>query len=223
MENIILFGAGKIAEVAFSYLQEDSNYKIVAFTINKEYIRDKLFLNLPLIPFEEIEKTYPPTKFKMLIMIGYHNLNKIRAEKYFHAKEKGYNLISYVSSKASIASDVLIGENCFITEFNSIQPYCEIGNDVVMWPNNHISHHCKIKDHNWITAGVSISGSTTIESFCFIGVNSGIGHEITIGDENLLGSGSNITKSTEPKSVFISANTPKFKLDSTMFLRFTKL
>jgi len=223
MEKIILFGAGKIAEVAYNYLKEDSAFDVVAFTVDKEYIKENEFLGIPLVPFEEVENVYPPGQFKMFVMIGYHNLNKIRAEKCDQAKEKGYKLVSYISSKAQVAANVTIGENCFITEFNSIQPCCEIGDDVVMWPNNHLSHHSKIKDHNWITAGVIIAGCTTIGSFCFIGVNATIGNEIFIGDETLIGAGANITKSGEPKSVFITGNTEKFKLDSSMFLRFTKL
>ena len=223
MCKIIVFGAGKIAKAAYHYLANDSHFEVSAFTVNKDYIKEDRFLELPIIPFEDIENHFSPDEYKMLVMIGYHNLNKIRAEKYKQAKDKGYQCISYISSKANISKNVVIGENSFICEFNSIQPYCKIGNNVVMWPNNHVSHHSVIKDHNWITAGVSISGSTTIESYCFIGVNTAIGHEIKIGSETLIGAGSIITKNVEPKSVYIAGDTPKYKLDSTTFLRFTKL
>ena len=223
MGKIVIFGAGKIAEVAYSYLTSDSPHEIAAFTIDESYMTKKELFGLPIVPFEELEKHCSPDKYKMLVIIGYHNLNKIRAKKYQQAKDKGYQLISYISTKSNIDKSVIIGENCFICEFNSIQAGCKIGNNVVMWPNNTVSHHCKINDHNWITAGVTISGVTTIESYCFIGVNTAIGHEITIGCETLIGAGSIITKNVEPNGVYIAGDTPKYKLDSATFLRLTKL
>lgn len=223
MSKIVIFGAGKIAETAYHYLGNDSSYDIAGFTVDKEYIKNDSFLNLPLVPFENLEEHFPPAQFQMLVMIGYQNLNKIRAEKYREAKSRGYQFISYISSRCAIGRNVEIGENCFICEFNSIQPGVKIGNNVVIWPNNHVSHHSVINDHCWITAGVSISGSTTIEPYCFIGVNAAIGHEITIGSETLIGAGAIITKNVEPKSVYIAQDTPKYKLDSSTFMRFTKL
>jgi len=223
MSKIIIFGAGKIADTAYHYLKNDSPYEISGFTVDKNYIKSDKYHGLPLVPFENVEEYFSPIQYKMLVLIGYQNLNKIRAEKYFEAKNKGYKFISYINSHASIGIDTEIGDNCFICEFNSIQPGVKIGNNVVMWPNNIVSHHSIIKDHNWITAGVTISGSTTIESYCFIGVNTAIGHNIKIGSETLIGASSTITKNVDPKSVFITENTPKYKFDSTTFLRFTNL
>ncbi len=223
MKKIILFGAGNVAEVAYHYLKEDSSFEVVAFALDKEYIKENEFLGLPLVPFEDVESIYPPNQFKMFVVIGFDNLNKTRAERCRQAKEKGYELVSYISSKANIASNVKIGENCFIAEFNSIQACSEIGDNVVLMSSNVINHHCKIKDHNWISAGVIIAGCTTIESYCFIGVNASIGNGISIGRETYISSGANITKSREQESVFIAANTPKFKLASPMFLKFTKM
>ena len=45
----------------------------------------------------------------------------------------GYELISYVSSKAIVWPSAEIGDNCLIMEGNIIQPYARVGNDVVMW------------------------------------------------------------------------------------------
>jgi len=42
----------------------------------------------------------------------------------------GYQLISYVSSRASNIGQVTIGDNCFVLEFAVIQPCSKVGNDV---------------------------------------------------------------------------------------------
>jgi acetyltransferase-like isoleucine patch superfamily enzyme len=129
-------------------------------------------------------------------------MNHVRAEKVDRAKEMGFELISYVSSKASTFPDFRCGENCFILEDNTIQPFVTIGDDVVMWSGNHIGHHSSIGNHVMITSHVVISGGCTIEPHCFFGVNSTIRDETIIGRETLVGAGVTILADTEPYSVF---------------------
>ena len=184
--------------------------------------KNELF-GLPIIPFQGVENKYPPSEFKMFVALGYQDLNKLRAAKYFEAKDKGYELRSYVNSRASNFGDVEIGDNCFILEDAVIQPCSKIGSNVSIWSGNHIGHHAIVGDHCYIAGHVIISGSTTIEPYCFIGVNATIGHEITIGRESFIGAGCLVTKNAEDKSVFITQDTPKFRLDSSSFLRLTKM
>jgi len=86
----------------------------VAFTVDEKFMTKNELFGLPIIPFQGVEDKYPPGDFKMFVALGYQNLNKLRATKYFEAKDKGYELISYVNSRASNFGDVEIGDNCFI-------------------------------------------------------------------------------------------------------------
>lgn len=223
MNNLLLFGTGKIAEVAYYYITNDSPYKIKAFTVDEKFITRKDMFGLPVIPFEEVENIYPPDEFKMLVAVGYLDLNKFRAAKYSEAKIKGYKLISYVSSRASNFGNVEIGDNCFILENQAIQPCSMIGNNVTIWSGNHIGHHSSIGDHCFLTSQIVVSGNTIIEPYCFIGVNVSIGHGIVIGRESIIGAGSLITKSTKEKSVYIAKNTEPYALNSSDFLRLSGL
>jgi len=223
MANVVIFGTGQIAQIAHSYLTTDSPHKISAFTIDGQFIKESELFGLPIVPFEKIETFYPPDKFEMFIATAYQNLNRFRAAKYNEAKSKKYKLISYISSKNSIFGNVEIGENCFILENQTIQPYSEIGNNVTIWSGNLIGHHSRIGDHCWITSEVSISGNTIIEPYCFIGVNATIGHSIAIGRETFIGAGCLITKSTKEKSVYIETDTKPYFLDSTGFLKIAKM
>lgn len=222
MSKIVVFGAGKIADQAYFYLTNDSPHDVVAFTVDESYITKKELSGLPVVPFEGIEDKYPPHEFKMFVAIGYQNLNRLRATKYREAKDKGYELISYISSRASNFGNVEIGDNCFVLENAVIQPCSKIGNNVFIWSGNHIGHHAKVGDHCYISGQAIISGNTTIGPYCFIGVNATIGHEITIGRECLIGAGSLVTKNVDAKSVYITQDTPKYRLDSSSFLKLTK-
>jgi len=223
MSKIVIFGEGKIADEAYFYLTNDSPDDVVAFTADEEYITNTKKFDLPVIPFKKVKDKYPPPDFNMFVALGYQNLNKLRASKYHEAKDKGYELISYVSSRASNYGDVEIGDNCFILENTVIQPCSKVGNNVSIWSGNHIGHHAIVEDHCYIAGQAIISGNTTIEPYCFIGVNATIGHEVTIGRESLIGAGTLVTKNAEPKSVYITEDTPKFRLDSASFFKMAKL
>jgi sugar O-acyltransferase (sialic acid O-acetyltransferase NeuD family) len=213
MDKIIVFGTGDVAQIANYYFETDSEYKVVAFTVNKEYINSATFEEKPLIPFEDIENNYPPSEYKMFIALSYSKMNKIREEKYNQAKSKGYELVSYISSRCTYLSQYKHGDNCFIFEDNTIQPFVKIGNNVILWSGNHIGHHSEIHDHNFISSHVVVSGHCIIESNCFLGVNATIGHKVKIAKETLLGAGAVISKNTDEKGIYVPART--VKLDRT--------
>jgi sugar O-acyltransferase (sialic acid O-acetyltransferase NeuD family) len=215
MSKVIIFGTGGFAEVAHFYLTHDSEHEVVAFTADSEFIKEKEFLSLPLVPFEEVDSIYPPDGFNMLIAIAYKKLNKIRAEKYSEAKGKGYSLISYVNSKAIHWGDTEIGDNCFIFENQTIQPFVKIGNDVIIWSGNHIGHHSIIGDHCFITSHVVISGNVNIGPYCFLGVNSTIRDGITIAGECIIGAGALILHDTVKKGVYRGKAAELYSKDSS--------
>jgi len=215
MEDIVIFGSGDIAQIANYYFKIDSNYKVVAFTVDRAYITEPEFEGLPVIPLDEMPVKYPSTKFKMFIAVSYANLNKLREEKYHEVKKMGYELVSYISSRCSYLSPYPHGDNCFIFEDNTIQPFVKIGNNVTLWSGNHIGHHSIIHDHNFISSHVVVSGHCVINSNSFIGVNSTLGHKVEIGKENIIGAGSIITKSTGFGEVYVPARSTKLEKSSS--------
>jgi sugar O-acyltransferase (sialic acid O-acetyltransferase NeuD family) len=220
---MVIWGAGKIADEAYFYFTNDSSHEVVAFTVDQEFMQGTEKLGLPVVPFEELRHRYPPEDFKMFVAVGYQDLNRFRARKYQECKTMGYELVSYVSSKASNFGNVAVGDNCFVLEFAVIQPCAEIGNDVFLWSGNHVGHHAKIEDHCYVAGNVVISGNTRVEPFCFLGVSATLGHEITVGRESFIGAGSLITKNVPPHSVYIVPDTARYRLDSESFLRLTKM
>jgi sugar O-acyltransferase (sialic acid O-acetyltransferase NeuD family) len=215
MSKIILFGTGDIAQLAHYFFSLDKEHEIAAFTVDKEFIKEKTFLDLPVVEFKEVEKHFHPNNYKMFIAISYAEQNKVRKEKYLQAKAKGYNLISYISPRATIYDNVEIGDNCFIFEDNTIQPFVKIGNNVTLWSGNHIGHHSIIDDHCFITSHVVVSGGVKVESNCFIGVNATIRDHIVIKKGCLIGAGAIIMRSTKEEEVFIPGRTKPSKLISS--------
>lgn len=203
MAQLIIFGAGDIAKLAHYYFTRDSEHTVVAFVVDKKYRQDDFFQGLPLLDFEAAAEHYSPKSHEMFIALSYTKMNKVRAEKYYKAKELGYHLVSYVSSKCSFLTDNPVGENCFILEDNTIQPFVTIGNNVTLWSGNHIGHDSVIEDHCFISSHVVVSGRVHIYQYCFIGVNATLHNAITIAPETLIGAGSVISKDTVEKGVYV--------------------
>lgn len=211
MTKVVIFGILDTAELGYYYLTHDSEFEVVAFTVNNEYKTIDRFKGLPVVPFEDIQKLYPNDKYKLFAPMTGKNMNRLREGIYNEGKAKGYNFISYISSKASLF-DNEIGENCFILEDNTIQPFTKIGNNVVLWSGNHIGHHGEIKDHVFFTSHVVMSGHCIIEPNCFFGVNATIRDYSNISKGTLLAMGASLTKQkTEEWGVYVG--NPAQKLD----------
>ena len=219
MKKVVIFGTSVFAEIVYFYLTHDSPNQVIAFTVHEKFMDKKKFLGLPVVPFETIEKKYPPEKYTMFIAVGYQKMNKPRAKIFREAKNKGYKLLTYVNSKVTKWGKLDIGENCFIFENNVIQPFVKIGNDVIMWSGNHVGHGTEIGDHCYISSHVVISGFVKIRPYCFFGVNSTIRDSITIEKECVIGAGSVILESTKEREVYTPGGTKPIAITSDKLKR----
>lgn len=203
MSKVVIFGIQDFASLAHFYLNEDSPHEVAAFTVTKEYLpAEANFEGLPVVPFEDLEKLYPPKEFAFFAPMSHRKMNKLREVIYTQAEDKGYRFISYVSSKATVFSNVEIGKNCFILEDNTIQPFVTIGNNVVLWSGNHIGHHSVIKDHVLFTSHIVLSGHCVVEPYCFFGVNATLRDGLHFAEGSLIAMGACVTKDTEPWGVY---------------------
>lgn len=209
MAKIIIFGILDTAELAHFYLQQDSPHNVVAFSVHEKFIKQKSFHALPVVPFENIESIYPPDSYHFFVPMTYRGMNKIREKIYQEVKQKGYQLISYISSKATLYDPGAIGENCFILEDNTIQPFTTIGDNVVLWSGNHIGHHGKIMDHVFFTSHVVLSGHCIVSPYCVFGVNSTIRDHLHIARGSFISMGANIIADTEEWSIYTGTQSKK--------------
>ena len=202
MKPVVIFGLGDLARMARVYLTKDSPYDVAAFTANEEYITEPDLLGKPVVPFENLLQSHPPDQYKMLVAVGYSRVNKARAAVYEQCKGLGYELISYINSRATDWGEIEVGDNTFIFEENVIQPFVRIGSNTVLWSGNHIGHDSSIGDHVFIASHVVISGNCTIGDYCFMGVNATVADGVTIAPHCVIGAGALITRDTEPEGVY---------------------
>jgi len=204
MEKIIIFGNSVFAEHIYFLLTHDSQYEVVAFTVDRIYIKSDTLFGLPVVPFETVESFFPPPQHRMTVAVSFQRVNRLREEKYYQAKAKGYDLISYLSSRAMVFPGLAVGDNCVILENAIIGPYVEIGNNITVASGAIIGHHAVLKDHCFISPGAVILGGVTVEEYCLIGANATVKEEVKIARECLIGSGVSITKNTQEGGVYFN-------------------
>lgn len=218
-KRLVIFGTGDIAQIAHLYFSTDSDYEVVAFTVDAAFLGEREFCGLPVVPFEEVTSAYPPADNTMFVALSYTKLNALRRQKYEAAKALGYAIASYVSSRASVLNGGKIGENCFIFEDNTIQPFSTVGDNVTLWSGNHIGHHSRIGSHTFIASHVVVSGGVEIGEQCFIGVNATLRDHIKIGDRCVIGAGALILSDAEPEGVYVAQASERAKVPSSKLRR----
>jgi len=204
-KKLVIYGIGETADIAYEYFTHDSDYEVVAFTVDAEYKKEEAHLGLPVVDFALLEKEYPAVAFEIFAASTYNKLNRVRTKMYKAAKAKGYTCANYISSKAFVWHNVQLGENVMIFENNVIQHLVKIGNNVVLWSGNHVGHQTIIEDNVYLSSHCVISGFCVIGAYSFLGVNCTFNDNIKLGKDNIVGSGALIVKNTEDGKLMIGS------------------
>lgn len=187
--KLIIVGDSAFAEIAYEYFTHDSDYEVVAFSAEREFLQHESLFGLPIVAFEDLEQRFATDQHSFFAANVYTQKNQLRTRLYHAAKAKGYLPASYISPHAFVWRNVSVGEHCFIFENNVVQPFVTIGSNVVLWSGNHIGHHSTIGDHCFVSSHVVVSGFCKVGEACFMGVNATVANNINIGNRCVVGAG----------------------------------
>ena len=212
--RIIIFGVGQNAEIAFHYMQfgelTTRLFEVVAFTGDRSFLpTGGLFLDLPVIPFEEKALSDFCSKFSLdppqiFIPISFSNGNSLRSTKFQTAESWGMTIATFVHPLARISTGVKIGRNCLLGDLTWVGIGTTIGDDTIIRPLTHIGQNCQIGQHCWISAGATLGDNVTVGDYSFVGAGAKIQSGVNIGDENIIALGANITADTYTKQCFLT-------------------
>lgn len=201
-KKLVIVGDSGFAQIAREYFDTDSEYTVVAHTVESQFLERREFDGLPVVPFEEVQDHFPPDDHGFHVALTYGQLNRVRARLIDEAKSKGYAPVSYVSSKAFCGRTVQLGEHVFIFEDNTIQPFVTIGKNTVLWSGNHIGHHSHIGENCFVSSHVVISGFCNIGANTFLGVNATLADGVSVAEDNWIGPSVTLSKSTEAGQLY---------------------
>jgi sugar O-acyltransferase (sialic acid O-acetyltransferase NeuD family) len=221
LDKVIIYGNGSIARLVYSYSKKYFN--IVGFCVDDALVNKNNPLSLPIIPFSKIHSVFNNKDYKILIAVGFVEMNEVKQKKYNQFLDLGYNFASFIHPNFYLHDGVTIEENCVILDNVSIHSGSKIKKGTFISSNVNIGHDCVIEDNNWINSGVSIAGECTIGQNCFFGVNSSVANGITVGKKNFIGANTLINKDTSDDQVYISKPGELFKMSSKNFIKYSKI
>jgi sugar O-acyltransferase (sialic acid O-acetyltransferase NeuD family) len=199
---LVLVGAGEFAQIACEYFRHDSDYDVVAFSVERAYLAQPTLAGLPVVAWETLEAHYPPTECKVFVAIPASQLNRLRTRFYREAGRRGYRFATYVSSRAFVWRNAELGENSFVFEGNVIQPFVRVGNNCILWSGNHVGHRTVVRDNVFIASHAVVSGYCEIGENSFVGVNATFNDHVKVAPDNVIGAGALVTRDTEPGRVY---------------------
>lgn len=199
---LVIFGTGDLALVLSRHLRAEQPGRRIVFTVDRERLTTGPTLDgLEVVAFEDLEDGFPPDRCEMLVAIGYHRVNRSRAEVFERCRRKGYRLTRYVGAGVNHCEPLEMGENCLIFPGTTLHPFVGIGDNVIIWGQCHVGHHTVIEDHAFL-ASAGVSGRCRVGTRSFLGAGSWVGDHVSIGEGNVIGAGAVITRDTGDGEVY---------------------
>ena len=212
--DVVIFGTGKLAQLAYWYMSEDSDDDVRAFCVDGAYIESSELLGLPVVASEDIIERFPPNAVSIYVGVGYRDINRARANICERLKSLGYGLASYVSSRIQTTGPVEIGEHCFLQHGVICQPNARIGNDVIIWSGAHVGAGSMIGDHVYISPNAAIGGDSTIGAYSFLGLNASVRNGVSVAERSVIGAAAYADRDTRAGEVVRSAKSEHLSMNS---------
>lgn len=199
----VLFGAGDFASLVWACLTHDSPYDVAGFAVDGAQRRSERLHGLPVVPFEEVERHFPPAAHDLLIAVGPQRMNALRAERFAAGQAKGYAFASYFSSRARRWPDLETGPGCMVFDNAVIEPFVRIGANCVVRAGARVAHHGRLADHVFLAPGATLAGRCDVGARSFLGVNATLREATQIAEDCLVGAGAVVTRATEPGGLYL--------------------
>jgi len=199
---LVVFGAGKIAEVAMDELKEQG-FQVDVNCVDSGYLDAATVPGISVVSVDDVTRVAPPITHDAFVAVGYQNLNDFRKNKVFEFSKLGYRVVSLAPLDNGVT------QNTMIAKGSIVQSRAIVGSNSFIWSGAVVGHHSTIGANCWISSGAIIAGNCRVEDSCFIGVGAIISHEVRIGARSIIGAGALVTRDVPPGSVlFPKPSTP---------------
>lgn len=198
---IVVYGIGDLARTTYEMLRVEGLCDVVAFAVDRNFLKADRFMDLPLVAFEDVESHYPPRDHEMLVLIGYKKMRN-RKRMFDRAKAKGYRLPNVIARNSSVPKEITIGENNIVGDYVYIGPFSRMGDNNIVRPHTHIGHDAHIGNHVFISPCCQIAGFSDVGDLSCLGIGATVVEHVTLGEESFVGAGALVLRDTEPFSQY---------------------
>lgn len=199
--KLLLYGNRPLAAMLALDAKNHPEVEVVAFVVDAKYVDPSgFFMGLPQVAFETVETRYSPQEYWMFALDGTLPKTTVLADK---AKAKGYRLASYVSPKAVISQDIVIGENSVIYELAYVGYGVKLGHSVLIRQHVYLGHESTIGNNVTLNPSSRCGGYCVVKDNAFIGIGSTVIDHRTIGESAVVGAGSVVIKDVDDNTVVV--------------------
>lgn len=196
-KKIIIVGDSIFAQVAYEYFSHDSEYEVVAFSVEEKYLKRETMFDLPVVAFESLPEKFSPADHAVFAAVVFTEANRLRARLFRQAKKAGYEIASYISSRAFVAPSAAVGEHCFICEDTVIQSFAKVEDNVVLWSNNQIGYGAIVRSGCFTLPNTVISNEAEIGENCVLWANVSVLDGVKVAAETVVEAGTLVSKNIE--------------------------
>ncbi len=219
MKKILLAGNAITAEILCSYLCQDVRYEIAGFTVDDELVAQGSLNDYRTVGLSEVLDVFAPDTHRVIMAIGYSDLNRTRETMFGRLKALGYVVETYIHPDARVYTDNPMGEGSVVLPGAVIEPHARVGANTMVWSNVTLAHHSSVDDHCWVAAGSVVSGQAKVLRNTFLGVNCTVVNAITVGEFNVVGAGALISRDTKPYSVHLARSAEPLRYTSEDYVK----
>ncbi|WP_295433038.1 acetyltransferase [uncultured Thiodictyon sp.] len=220
MTKIVLVGHAITAGVLNSYLRRDRRFDVVGLTVDDEFLDQGGVAGLPAVGLSQLQERFPPATTRLLMAVGYNDLNRVRESLFMSVKAMGYGVETYVHPDAKVFTEIPLGEGCVVLPGAVLEPHARLGANSMVWCNVTLAHHSSVDDHCWIASGAVISGQAKVLRNSFIGVNATVVNEVTVGEYNIVGANALMSKDTKSHTVHLARSAEPFRYSSDDYVKY---
>lgn len=200
MKKLVIFGNSAMARIAHFYFSRDSDYRVVAFTVDAPYNDKGPLCGLDVLDFDRVPDTHPPASHDMFVAVGPSRMNAVREEKFHEARRRGYRLASYVSPRA--VCDSAVGENTFVADMAVINPFVRIGDDNYFYDGSVCSNDSVIGNHCYLSPRTYVGTFCDVRDNSILGAGAVLKSGVVVAPRTLVGAAAYISANTEEKGVY---------------------
>ena len=217
--KIVLAGNAITAEILCAYLRQDARYEIAGLVVDDEFVARGGIGGCRTMGLSEARNVYSPDTHRVIMAMGYNDLNRTREAMFDNLKAMGYGVETYIHPDARIYTDHPVGKGSVVLPGAVIEPHARVGVNTMVWCNVTLAHHSSVDDHCWVAAGTVVSGQANVLRNTFLGVNCTVVNAITVEKFNIVGAGALISRDTKPHSVHLARSAEPFRYSSEDYVK----
>ena len=193
-KKVIIIGNSHFSEIIYEHITQDTDWSVVAFAADRDFIKADSISGTAVIPIEEMDNEFDGQEVSLIMAVGYGNGNRTRRKLFEECTGKGFHFTNYIHSSVLCAERVSMGKGNIIFPGVTIDSYVKIGDGNIILPQVMIGHDVEIGHFCAVSGGTLLGGSAKIGDMSFIGMGVVIRDQISISREAYIGASCYIHK-----------------------------